>query len=117
MTEVKERTNYLKGSIVRDFAISKLKILSEAEYVTKEITDKVTNQKKTREVLQCQVEANDQMKTKFVYEPNVTSERYLSEKLGKDTKSWIGAVLDVRTNPTPTGLGILITDAHGAVLA
>lgn len=117
MTEVKERTNYLKGSIVRDMNITKLKILSEAEYVTKEITDKVTNQKKTREVLQCQVEANDQMKTKFVYEPNVTSERYLSEKLGKNTKSWIGAVLDVRTNPTPTGLGILIMDAHGAVLA
>lgn len=110
MAIVKDRPGFISGKIVKDMNITKLKVITEANYVQR--TDEKTG--KTKENLQCTVEANG---TQYAYTVNVTTEKFLSEKLGKDTKSWIGAVLDVRANPTPTGLGILVIDAHGAVLA
>ena len=80
---------YLKKSVVNDQGVKKVKIIEEPLLVEKEFEGK----KSMKVEAVCSTQVLDPAKVKWTM--NATTQNYMIEKYGKNTKSWIGKEIEV----------------------
>lgn len=82
-------TPYLNKKIVLDKKVTKIKILTEATLVESEYEGK----KSMKLECDCSTEVSDPRKVRWQMNP--TTQNYLIDKFGADTKTWIGKEIEI----------------------
>lgn len=96
LVEIEKAGEYLNGDFCKKNNVTKIKILTEPDFVDTEFGEK----------LQCMAECNDKAKSKRKWSINNTSRNSLIELYGKNTKLWIGKEIDLDLARTSTNTGM-----------
>ena len=80
---------YLKKSVVNDQGVKKVKIIEEPLLVEKEFEGK----KSIKVEAICSTQVLDPAKVKWTM--NATTQNYMIDKYGKNTKNWVGKEIEV----------------------
>ena len=86
---------FISQKIIREKGIKKLKIVSEPDYVKTEYDGKSTGERMT-----CTVETDVIDPKNATWQMNKATNNYLVNLWGRDTKLWMGKVIEVNVRQT-----------------
>jgi hypothetical protein len=82
-------TPYLNKKTVLEKKVTKVKILTEPVFVDSEYEGKTTKK------LSCECSTQVAEPKKVIWEMNPTTQNYMIDKHGSETKSWVGLEIDI----------------------